>query len=85
MLNGRNEHAINLLRSRKHRKDKHLALMAKDIKIVKEICYISYIEEEVLSSNKRPIVILKKKYPYLLPEGIVPRQNKLGVMLPRIC
>lgn len=82
VCNGRNEKAINLLRSRKHRKDKPLALMAKDIGIVKEICYISHKEEEVLSSNKRPIVILKKKYPYSLPMGIAPRQNKLGIMLP---
>ena len=60
VCDGRNEQAINLLRSRKHRKDKPLALMAKDIGIVKEICYISDREEEMLSSNKRPIVILKK-------------------------
>lgn len=82
VCDGRNEQAINLLRSRKHRKDKPLALMAKDIGIVKEICYISDMEEEVLSSSKRPIVILKKKIPSLLPEGIAPRQSKLGVMLP---
>lgn len=82
VCDGRNEQAINILRSRKYRKDKPLALMAKDIGIVKEICYISYREEEVLSSNKRPIVILKKKYPSSLPEIIAPRQNKIGVMLP---
>ncbi|MCE5219761.1 MAG: carbamoyltransferase HypF [Clostridium sp.] len=82
VCDGRNEQAINLLRSRKHRKDKPLTLMVKDIGIVKEICYISDTEEEVLSSNKRPIVILKKKYPSSLPEIIAPRQNNLGVMLP---
>ena len=82
VCDGRNEQAINLLRSRKHRKDKPLALMAKDIGIVEEICYISNKEEEVLSSNKKPIVVLKKKYLSSLPEIISPRQNKLGVMLP---
>lgn len=82
VCDGRNEQAINLLRSRKIRKDKPLALMAKDIGVVKEICHISDREEEVLSSNKRPIVILKKKYPSSLPEIIAPKQNKLGVMLP---
>ena len=82
VCDGRNEQAINLLRSRKQRKDKPLALMAKDIGIVKEICYISDKEEEVISSNKRPIVILKKKYPFVLPEAIAPKQNSLGVMLP---
>lgn len=82
VCDGRNKQAINLLRSRKHRKDKPLALMAKDIGIVKEICYISHREEEVLSSNKRPIVILKKRNTPSLPESISPRQNNLGIMLP---
>ncbi|NMF06110.1 carbamoyltransferase HypF [Clostridium beijerinckii] len=82
VCDGRNEQAINLLRSRKQRKDKPLALMAKDIGIVKEICYVSDKEEEVINSNKRPIVILKKKYSFVLPEAISPKQNSLGVMLP---
>ena len=82
VCDGRNEQAINILRNRKYRKDKPLALMAKDIGIIKEICYISDREEEVLSSNKRPILILKKKYPYSVPEIIAPRQKNLGVMLP---
>ncbi|NRT72251.1 carbamoyltransferase HypF [Clostridium beijerinckii] len=82
VCDGRNEQAINLLRSRKQRKDKPLALMAKDIGVIKEICYISDKEEEAISSNKRPIVILKKKYPFVLSEAIAPKQNSLGVMLP---
>lgn len=82
VCDGRNEEAINLLRSRKYRKDKPLALMVKDIGIVQEICYISDREEEVLSSNKRPIVILKKKNPSSLPKNVAPGQNKLGIMLP---
>lgn len=82
VCDGRNERAINLLRSRKHRKDKPLALMAKDIKTVKEICYTTTKEEMVLSSNKRPIVLLKKKFTSSLLETISPKQNTLGVMLP---
>lgn len=82
VCDGRNEQVITLLRERKHRKDKPLALMAKSIKIAKEICYISDKEEEVLISSKRPIVILKKKMPSLLPDSIAPRQNNLGIMLP---
>ncbi len=82
VCDGRNEKAINLLRSRKQRKDKPLALMAKDIGVIKEICYVSDKEGEVISSSKRPIVILKKKYPFVLPEVIAPKQNSLGVMLP---
>ncbi|WP_017209201.1 carbamoyltransferase HypF [Clostridium beijerinckii] len=82
VCDGRNEQAINLLRSRKQRRDKPLALMAKDIEVINEICYVSDKEGEVISSNKRPIMILKKKYPFILPEVIAPKQNSLGVMLP---
>lgn len=82
VCNGRNEQAINALRNRKHRRDKPLALMAKDIEVVKEICHLSEKEKQVLISNKRPIVILKKKAASILPEGIAPKQNKLGIMLP---
>lgn len=82
VCNGRNEQAILMLRGRKHRVDKPLALMAKDMDIIKEICYVTDKEEQVLKSNKRPIVILKKKVPCAVPEIIAPRQNKLGLMLP---
>lgn len=82
VCDGRNEQAIVLLRSRKHRVDKPLALMAKDMNTVKEICNISESEEQVLTSNKRPIVILKVKVPCSVPEIVAPKQNKLGIMLP---
>jgi hydrogenase maturation protein HypF len=82
VCDGRNEQAINVLRSRKHRTHKPLALMAKNINVVKDICYVSQKEEEVLLSNKRPIVLLKKKGPSSIPKAIAPKQNKLGVMLP---
>lgn len=82
VCDGRNEDAIRLLRSRKHRKDKPLALMAKNTDIIKELCYVSAKEEAVLTSNKRPIVLLKKKTSISVPEITAPKQNRLGVMLP---
>jgi hydrogenase maturation protein HypF len=82
VCDGRNEQAIRVLRNRKLRRDKPLALMAKDINIIKEICYISEKEEQVLNSNKKPIIILKKNAAFSLPEGVAPKQNRLGVMLP---
>jgi hydrogenase maturation protein HypF len=82
VCDGRNEKSIGKLRNRKYRRDKPFALMAKDIDIIKDICHVSEKEEQVLKSNKRPIVILKKKVSSSLPEVIAPKQNKLGVMLP---
>lgn len=82
VCDGRNEESINILRKKKRRSHKPLAVMVRDINVVKEICEVSSKEEIVLKSNKRPIVILKKKFPFLLPEAIAPKQNSLGVMLP---
>jgi len=82
VCDGRNDEAIKLLRSRKHRRDKPLALMARDMDIIMEICNISEEEKQVLESNKRPIVILKKKVDCIVPEVVAPGQNKLGLMLP---
>jgi hydrogenase maturation protein HypF len=82
VCDGRNEQAIRMLRNRKFRRDKPLALMAKDIYTIKDLCHVSEKEERELKNNKRPIVILKKKAAISLPEVIAPKQNRLGVMLP---
>lgn len=82
VCDGENEKAVIMLRERKRRRDKPLALMAKNINIIKELCYVSEKEEEVLTSGKRSIVLLKKKHKSLVPEAIAPKQSKLGIMLP---
>ncbi|WP_232233021.1 Sua5/YciO/YrdC/YwlC family protein [Sedimentibacter sp. B4] len=56
-----NEESVNILRQRKKRLHKPFAIMVKDIEIAKKLCYINEFEEKILFSNKRPIVILKKK------------------------
>jgi hydrogenase maturation protein HypF len=82
VCDARNEDTIQMLRTKKQRKDKPLALMAKNIDIVKEICNITKKEEEILLSNRKPIVILTKKIPSYLPDSIAPGLRKLGLMLP---
>lgn len=82
VCSGRNESAIGKLRDRKKRPSKPLAVMMKDINTVKEFCVVNQKEEQALRSNKRPIVLLKKKLNIKLPENIAPEQKKLGVMLP---
>lgn len=77
----KNKKAVQILRNRKHRPKKPLALMMKDIDTVKKYCNINAKEEEVITSNKRPIVLLNRKISQL-PENIAPNNNKLGVMLP---
>lgn len=82
VCSGRNESAIGKLRCRKKRPSKPLAVMMKDINTVRKFCMINKKEEQVLMSNKKPIVLLKKKPNIKLPKNIAPEQKKLGVMLP---
>ncbi|MGB9714911.1 MAG: carbamoyltransferase HypF [Thermodesulfovibrionales bacterium] len=76
-----NNEAVNKLRLRKRRSNKPFALMAPDIETIKKFCEVSEKEEELLLSNKRPIVLLKKKGNYL-PEEVSPKNPYLGFMLP---
>lgn len=71
---------IDLLRKRKRRSRKPLAVMFKDIKQVKKYCTITPEEEKILLSYSRPIVLLESKN--LLPENIAPGLKKIGAFLP---
>lgn len=79
---GRDKYAIRELRQRKRRPNKPLAIMMKNISTVKRYCIVNKKEEEILTSNIRPIVLLNKKDGIDLPLNIAPKQNKLGIMLP---
>lgn len=80
--NAYDENAINLLRKRKRRPDKPLAIMAASLEAAKLICMVTDKEEEILTSRQRPIVLLEKRFPELLPSNIASGINRLGVMLP---
>ena len=70
---------VRELRRRKQRDEKPFALMCRDVDCVRRICRLSEAEEKVLTSFRRPIVLLEKRQPgyaYLSENGY------LGVMLP---
>lgn len=81
VCDGKNEYVINSLRKKKNRKTKPFALMMKDIETVKKYCDLSIEEENLLITNKKPIVILNKKGD-ILPYNIAPNNKTIGVMLP---
>ena len=56
--------------------------MASDIDAVRYICDLSSFEEETITNNKRPIVLLNKNKSSVLPQTIAPSLNQYGVMLP---
>lgn len=82
VCHGRNYEAIKLLRNKKKRSYKPIAVMVKDLDAVKKYCYLSKKEEDVILSNKRPIVILERKMEIGLPDNLAPYNKTLGVMLP---
>lgn len=82
VCNARNESAIKELRKRKNRPQKPFAIMCKNLQNVKKIAEVSDREQELLSSNLKPIVLLKAKKGHDLALSLAPNLNSFGVMLP---
>jgi len=80
--NAMDEHAVKSLRKRKIRDDKPFAIMVRDFDTASKYCIIDYAERKVLESEKKPIVLLKRRDGIKLPEGIAYNNPNLGVMLP---
>jgi len=77
-----NEAAINLLRQRKMRPFKPLAIMVSSIEEAKKHCYVNNEEEELLTSSYSPIVLMKWKADSPVSPAVAPNLKYLGVMLP---
>ncbi|MEJ7578560.1 MAG: carbamoyltransferase HypF [Pyrinomonadaceae bacterium] len=77
-----NNDAVERLRQKKYREDKPFALMANSISLIKEYCVVSKTEAQLLSSARRPVVLLEKRSTAIIPQAVAPRVNTLGFMLP---
>lgn len=82
MCDAKSEEAVQRLRRRKKRDPKPLALMIRDIETIRKYCHLSIVEERILASEKRPILLLRKKDTTGLADGIAPNNRYLGIMLP---
>lgn len=69
----------SLLRQRKEREGKPLALMCADLDAARGLCHISRSEEQALTSWRRPIVLLQKRNP---APDVLSHTPELGLMLP---
>jgi hydrogenase maturation protein HypF len=84
------EAVVNLLRQRKMRPSKPLAIMVSSIEAImvssieatKEHCCITGEEAELLASPHSPIVLLKWKTGSSVTASVAPKLKYLGVMLP---
>ncbi len=77
-----NSQAVALLRERKNRPSKPLALMVHTPADAKLHCRVNAQEWEMLTARQRPIVLLPQHEDSTLSPQIAPGQNTLGVMLP---
>lgn len=68
-------------RRRKKRKFQPFAIMSPDLDSVKEFTYINEEEERVLTSWRKPIVLLKKRN-RVISDLVAPGLDTIGVMLP---
>jgi hydrogenase maturation protein HypF len=79
----RNDDAVNLLRSRKNRPAKPFALMFPSMAEIKKICEVNEIEEQYITSQISPIVLLKTKESSMnISAYAAPNNPYLGAMLP---
>ena len=77
-----NDHAVQTLRFRKHREEKPLAIMVRDINAAKGYAHINEEEERLLVSPQRPIVLLRQREHNDLAPSIAPGMDTVGIMLP---
>ncbi|QKG29273.1 carbamoyltransferase HypF [Campylobacter sp. RM16187] len=77
-----NEQAVSELRARKHRPKKPFAIMCKNLQNAKKHAYICPAEEQILTSNLKPIVVLQSRAESNLSKQIAPNLNKIGIFLP---
>ena len=82
VCDARNANAVAELRRRKHRDEKPFALMVRNDAAAELIVELDGKERELLLSPRRPIVLLRKRYPSLVAEEVAPHNPFLGVMLP---
>lgn len=84
MADARNEDVLQLLRRRKHREAKPLALMFPWMSLVRDACDVSELEARTLTGPEAPIVLLQKRNNSTcgLADVVAPGNPFLGVMLP---
>ncbi|CAM3897414.1 carbamoyltransferase HypF [Mesobacillus zeae] len=78
----RNDAAVAMLRKRKNRLIKPLAVMAGSIETIKGFAEMDERGESLLRSPEAPIVILRKGKSFNLAEQVAPGMKSVGVMLP---
>ncbi len=78
----RNRSAVIELRRRKHRDEKPFAVMLCDAEAAEAMCRVLPEERRLLTSPRRPIVLLRRRAGGGIADEVAPGNPYLGVMLP---
>lgn len=84
MCDATNENAVLNLRIRKNRPDKPFAVMCKDEKMAEKFGKFCENEKELLNSQIKPIVLVKKSknsQNFALADAVAPNLSKVGIFL----
>ncbi|MCD4830276.1 MAG: carbamoyltransferase HypF [Anaerohalosphaeraceae bacterium] len=81
VCDGQNDSAVKMLRLRKRRDSKPLAMMASSIETIKKFAEVSDLAEKILASPQSPIVLLPKRKNAVLSPAVAGGVNTFGFML----
>jgi hydrogenase maturation protein HypF len=76
------EEAVALLRRRKQREERPLAVLVADVAAARSLCAVDAIEARILAGPRRPIVLLDRRPGAPVAEGVAPGNRSLGLLLP---
>ncbi|HEY6006515.1 MAG TPA: carbamoyltransferase HypF, partial [Anaeromyxobacter sp.] len=74
--------AVRLLRERKRREEKPLAVMVRDLDAARALASLGPAEERLLASVERPIVLCRRREGAALAPEIAPDSPLVGLLLP---
>ena len=77
-----NPATVEELRRRKGRIGKPFALMAADLALVEQMCFVGETERTLLTGREKPIVLLMRRPGTPLADSVAPGVDTLGLMLP---
>ncbi len=77
----RNDQSVSTMRTRKRRNDKPFALMAFNLESIENVCVVSPVERELLTSRQKPVVLLQKIPGTNIAPSVAPQLDTLGIML----
>lgn len=77
-----NENAVKRLRESKYREFKPFALMVPYLDFARKLVFMNPEEEAILTSWRRPIVLMKRRPNAPVAESVAPKHRDLGIMLP---